>query len=111
MDRVINKDAPKEGEFYKRVEICGHTFELYYGYYEDCDRESPLCEPIPIYPDLIKYPIYTKEGFPIVTKMQDACDLYDGDEIKTSDTTCADCKYFKQEKDWFGACACIKRKK
>ena len=32
----------EEGELYKVVTTFGKTFELRYGYYEECDRQSPL---------------------------------------------------------------------
>ena len=52
----------KEGDLYKILNIQGHTFKLYYGYYEDCERENPAVEPMPIYPDFIKSPKYTDTG-------------------------------------------------
>ena len=50
---------PTEGALYKTVEIEGKRFSLYYGYYEECDRENPFCDPIPIYPDFLKVQIHT----------------------------------------------------
>ena len=101
------KNTPNEGELYKTVELHGKTFPLYYGYYEDCDRENPLCVPIPIYPDFQKTPVYTDKGYPFVTMMQDACRHYTGDAEHTPDTTCADCIYFESGKEWFGICQCL----
>lgn len=93
----------REGELYKTVELHGKRFTLYYGYYEECDRKNPLCAPIPIYPDFLKTPIFTDGGEPFVTAMQDACDDYKGGR-RSTDTTCADCEYFKREEEWFGIC-------
>ncbi|MBE6654890.1 MAG: hypothetical protein E7608_05475 [Ruminococcaceae bacterium] len=98
------KERHTEGELYKTVELYGRTFTLYYGYYEECDRENPLCEPIVIYPDFIKEPIYTDKGEPFVTMMQDACPYYNGNAKYTPDITCAECKYFRHGKEWFGIC-------
>ena len=93
-----------EGELYKEIKLYGRTFTLYYGYYDECDRKNPLCEPIVIYPDFIREPVYTDIGEPFVTMVQDACNGYKGETIRTPDTTCADCKYFQRGEDWFGVC-------
>ena len=96
----------KEGELYKVVTTFGKTFELRYGYYEECDRQSPLCNPVVIYPDFTKAPIYTDDGTPFVTMVQDACKSYRGEAKRTPDTTCAECKYFERGEDWIGICKC-----
>lgn len=96
----------KEGELYKIVTTFGKTFELRYGFYDERDRQSPLCEPAIIYPDFLSEPVYTDEGNPLVTMMQDACERYSGSAKRTPDTTCADCKYFQRGEEWFGVCSC-----
>ena len=97
------KDSPKEGDLYKVVSTFGRTFELRYGYYGDCDRKY---EPDVIYPDFLKEPVYTDDGAPLVTMMQDACKHYKGKAKRTPDTACADCKYFGRGEEWFGICKC-----
>ena len=103
--------AHKEGELYKIITTFGKTFELRYGYYEECDRQSPLCRPIVIYPDFQREPVYTDEGTPFVTMMQDACECYSGEAKRTADTTCAECECFQRGEEWFGICTCPKKKK
>lgn len=110
-DLSLQKEIPKEGDLYGVVSTFGKTFELKYGYYEECDRRSPLCEPVVIYPDFTKAPVYTDEGEPFVTMMQDTCDSYEGESKLTPDTTCADCKYFGRGEEWFGICKCPRNKK
>ena len=100
------KDIPKEGELYKIVNTFGRSFELRYGYYGEQDRKNPLCEPAVIYPDFLKEPVYTEEGIPFVTVIQDACGSYRGEAKRTPDTTCAECKYFQHCEDWIGICKC-----
>jgi len=100
------KNIPKEGNVYKVITTFGKTFELKYGYYEECDRQSPLCRPVVIYPDFIKEPVYTDDGTPFVTMVQDACKSYMGETKRTPDTTCAECKYFERGEDWIGICKC-----
>ena len=113
---ILNSDnAPKdtehkEGELYKTVTAHGKTFELRYGFYEEKDRQNPMCAPSVIYPDFIGVPIYTDEGEPFATMIQDACDKYDGDGPRTTDTTCAECNFFERDEEWIGICKCPSRR-
>ncbi len=115
MKRLFETDALSppavfsEGELYKRVELHGSRFDLYYGYYEECDRLNPDIDPMPIYPDFLEEPRYTEEGFPFVTKMQDVCSHYKGRDIPEKD--CAECAYFKEGQDLIGVCICPKNNK
>ena len=97
-----------EGDLYKIITTFGKKFELRYGYYEEGDRRNPLCEPVLIYPDFLKDPVYTEDGRPFVTMMQDACKCYAGETRQTFDTTCAECKYFSRGEELFGVCTCLK---
>ena len=112
--KLLRNDHPaeefthKEGDLYKIVNTFGKTFELRYGYYSESDRRY---EPDVIYPDFIKEPMYTEEGTPFVTMMQDACPHYKGRAARTSDTTCAECHYFRHGEEWFGVCVCLPNKK
>ncbi len=103
------KEFPhKEGDLYKIVTTFGVTFELRYGYYGECDRKY---EPDVIYPDFLGEPVYTEDGAPFVTMMQDACDSYKGKVKRDKDTTCAECKYFSRGEELLGICTCPKNKK
>ena len=105
-DRTFSEGSPREGELYKVVTVFGRTFSLRYGYYEECDRQSPLCEPVIIYPDFLREPLYTEDGTPFVTMMQDACQGFLGASERTEDSTCAECAHFKKGEEWFGLCTC-----
>ena len=94
--------AHTEGELYKVITAHGRTFELYYGYYEECDRQNDAVDPMPIYPDFLSYPIYTDRGFPFVTKMQDSCEDYVG--RTTHESECADCEYYSHCEELLGVC-------
>ena len=100
------KDLPQEGDLYKVVTTFGKTFELRYGFYDERDRRSPLCDPTVIYPDFLKDPLFTEQGEPFVTMMQDACGCYVGGAKRTPDTTCAECGCFRRGEEWFGICTC-----
>ena len=104
-------EARKEGDLYKTVTTFGKTFELRYGYYSERDRQNPICEPAVIYPDFTREPLYTDDGMPLVTVIQDACANYKGERDQTPDTTCAECEYFLRGEEWFGACMCKAREK
>lgn len=93
-----------EGELYKILNVCGHAFPLYYGYYDDCDRVNPQAEPMPIYPDFLAVPHYTEQGIPFVTKMQDACEHYVGQSNGCEE--CAECVWYRHGEELLGFCAC-----
>ena len=92
---------PKEGELYDVVSVYGKTFEIYYGYYEDYERNSKYNEPVPIYPDLFSFPEYDGDGNRIVTQMQISCENYSG---SADEDSCGKCVHFKRGKNLFGLC-------
>ena len=96
-----------EGDLYKTVTVWGKTFELYYGYYDEIEKEGKYTEPIPIYPNLIKEPIYTDDGYPFATEMQDICSSFLGREGEDS---CFACRHFEKGDELIGICKCEKRK-
>ena len=98
----------KEGDLYKVVKISDLTFEIKYGYYDEGDRYSKYNEPIPIYPDFIENPTYTKEGFPLVTQMQDKCKYFKGN---LKEESCFKCLHYKEVEDLIGICNCYFKKK
>lgn len=103
-DHIHKNTEHREGDLYGVVTTYGRSFELRYGYYGEKDRQNPLCDPAVIYPDFTVDPVYTDDGEPFVTMMQDACDGYLGESKKTPDTTCAECEHFRRGEEWFGIC-------
>lgn len=97
-------EIPQEGELYKVLHLHGHRFELAYGYYEACERDNPLVDPMPIYPDFRKDPKFTGTGAPFVTKMQDVCAHYQGKAIRCPE--CAECRFYSHCEDLIGICTC-----
>ena len=95
-----------EGDLYGIVNVCDKVFEIRYGYYEDYERNSKYNEPVPVYPDLYKNPEYSNDGYPIVTQMQQVCEMYHGSR---SDGRCGLCPYFQKEERLFGLCKCSAR--
>ncbi len=101
---TANHTPPQEGDLYKVVECQGKTFEIRYGYYEEIDRQY---EPVAIYPDFLQEPMYTGDGIPFATQMQDVCPHYSGSE---PDDCCGGCDHFQKDTDLFGLCTCKLRR-
>ena len=99
----------KEGDFYKTITAHGKSFDIYYGYYEDWERESPNCKPLEMYPNFIETPVYTDKGIPFVTGMQKACDYFKGE--RDEDSTCIFCAHYEKCEELLGICKCPKRRK
>ena len=98
----------RDGDLYKRLELFGKVFEIRYGFYEEFEKESSFAEPIPIYPDFEKQPIYTDDGYPFATHMQTLCEHGDS---KFVDGCCIDCSHFSDVEDMIGICKCPHRRK
>ncbi len=104
---ITNQRIPKEGDLYKKLVIEGHIFELKYGYYEDFERNHP---PVVIFPDLALNPLYTKDGYRLVTQIQDSCEHYTTAKGQEEENWCADCIHFSGEHKEIGICRHHKNK-
>ncbi|MBQ8351208.1 MAG: hypothetical protein IJY20_04080 [Clostridia bacterium] len=93
--------AAREGELYKVLTVFGISFPLYYGYYDERERDSRYSEPIPIYPDFIKQPRYTANGLPFVTAMQSVCPHYKG---QSPEDGCHTCSHYQSGEEFLGIC-------
>lgn len=96
----------RDGDLYKTVTVFNKTFELYYGYYDESERQSKYTEPIPIYPSFIDEPMYTEDGYPFATEMQDICRHFLGNEGEDS---CFACRHFQKGEELIGICRCQQR--
>ena len=99
---IVKDNFPKEGDLYKIIVLDGHTIELRYGYYADFERQSG--EPVIIYPDLIKNPLYTNDGKPLVTAVQDTCEYYTGPKYSQKEFCCSDCTHYDSTNLEIGMC-------
>ena len=97
----------KEGELYRIIKTHGKTFELYYGYYSEEDRQNPNSEPMEMYPNFKENPVYNDEGIPFVTAMQAPCRHFKGDPDE--DNTCYQCSHYMKCEDLIGLCLCKSR--
>ncbi len=106
---LSNADKIREGDLYEVIEVYGHRFEILYGYYEEFERDR--MEPIPIYPLFNEKPMYSPDGFPLATKMQEPCKRYNLRDPNIDNDRCADCIHFERDKnDIIGICKCKERK-
>lgn len=96
----------RDGDLYKVVTVFDKTFELYYGYYDEREKDSKYTEPIPIYPNFIENPLYTDDGYQYATEMQDICSHFCGREGEDS---CFSCCHFQKGEELIGLCRCSDR--
>lgn len=101
--------TPREGDIFDVVSVGGHHFTIRYGYYEEAERSAT--EPIPIYPCFLKSPVYTREGHPLVTRIQDACEHYTTQDAQGGDGWCADCIHCVSGDEEIGICQNPHRRK
>ena len=99
----------RDGDLYKLVTVFGKTFELYYGYYDEKERFCKYPEPVPIYPHFKDEPLYSEDGRPFVTEMQDVCDSFS--EERCDDCCCAECAHFVKGDELIGVCNCQANRK
>lgn len=98
----------KEGELFKVISAYGRTFEIYYGYYDEADRQNPSVMPMEIYPDFTEGTVYTDDGIPFVTAMQKPCECFCG--VSDEDNTCYQCSHYEKCDELLGVCRCPTRK-
>lgn len=101
---LISGNRPQEGDLYKAIRLHGVTFEIRYGYYEEIDRAG---EPVVIYPDFLEKPVYTQDGRPFVTLMQDACPHYRALR-PVQEPDCSSCIHLQRGEELIGTCRCPK---
>lgn len=106
--QIHKQTVPKEGDLFKIIELYGKSFEIRYGFYEERDRHTPFAEPVPCYPDFAVQPIYTDEGIPFVTAIQNICPHFVGRIDENS--ACGDCASYQHCDELLGVCACIKNR-
>lgn len=104
-----NTSPPKEGDLYKVIHLHGKTFEIRYGFYEECDRHNQFAEPMEIYPDFLKEPQHTDDGIPFITAIQNPCAHFVGN--KDANSTCEECAHYRHGEELLGICACPENQK
>lgn len=90
------------------VTVHGYIFHIRYGYYEESDREYG--EPVAVYPDLKSEPVYSAEGYPLVTAIQQPCEYYTVHSGREKEDCCSDCIHYPNSRDEIGICKCEDRR-
>lgn len=98
---------PKEGDIFDVIYMGGHSLVIRYGYYDESERG--VTDPIPILPCFLTDPKHTEDGWPLVTRIQDACEYYTARE-GAGDGWCADCIHCQYWQAEVGICKCPQRK-
>lgn len=104
-----NMTLPKEGDLYKRYVVDDHTFEIRYGFY--IEEERGRVEPLPVFPDLVKDPVYTAAGEPVTALVQVPCGHYAPRQAERSEGWCGDCIHYDGGKEEMGRCLCPLRRR
>lgn len=99
---------PGEGDLFGMIHLCGKSFEIRYGFYEESDRYARNAEPVAIYPDFAAVPQYTDDGLPFVTAMQSPCPHFAGE--RNEDSGCGDCAHYHHGEELIGICGCEKQR-
>lgn len=100
---------PKEGDLYKTYIVDNHTFEIRYGFYDA--RERGRVEPLPVFPDLVKDPVYTTTGEPVTSLVQVPCEHYIPKKPELAEGWCFDCCHYGGGRNEMGRCLCPRRRR
>ena len=104
-----NMTLPKEGDLYNIYVVDDHTFEIRYGFYEENERGR--VEPLPIFPDFLKSPVYTSDGVPVTSLIQTTCKHYKPRQAQYPEHWCGDCEHYDGGKAEMGRCVCPVRRR
>lgn len=102
-------DIPREGDLHSVVTIGPHSFTLRYGYCDERDRATG--EPYILYPDLLSQPLYTEDGYRIVTALQSVCRHYTLPEGREKEDCCYTCRFYPDQRSEIGICGCEKMRR
>lgn len=98
----------REGDLYKVITVDGVSFEIYYGFYGDVEREH--WEPMPVFPNFKKNAVYNGDGFAFATADQDVCEHFVPKKSVSNEGWCHDCNYFHLKEEFIGVCKCPQNK-
>lgn len=103
-------DDIKDGTLYKSVKIEGARFDIYYGFYNESEKERGY-SPTPIYPDFSGRPQYAKNGQPFATAYQEVCNYYQPIKKDIDFVGCGNCKLYERREELIGLCQCREQRK
>jgi hypothetical protein len=99
---------PNEGDLYKIYTVDNLSFEIRYGYHEENERGR--IEPLPIFPNMVAQPVYTRLGIPVTAYVQAPCPFYDPRCQSHPEDWCGDCIHYGGGREKIGRCLCPERR-
>lgn len=99
---------PTEGDLYKVYTIDNLSFEIRYGYH--VENERGRVEPLPIFPDMVADPVYTRSGIPVTAYVQAPCGHYAPRHHAHPEEWCGDCLHYGGGREKMGCCLCPERR-
>lgn len=100
---------PKEGDLYKIYTVDNLSFEIRYGYH--AENERGRVEPLPIFPDMVIAPVYTRSGIPVTAYVQAPCRHYAPRHRLHMEEWCGDCLHYGGGREKMGRCLCPERRR
>ena len=98
----------EEKHLHKLYQVGGRSFAVYLEY------DEQMGESYPAYPDFEASPVYTEEGYPFATAVQESCPHVKVKSLKaTMPSDCGDCAWLYREHtpyDPIGICMCDARR-
>lgn len=98
---------PREGDLYKICTVDDLSFEIRYGYHTENERGR--VEPLPIFPDMVAGPAYTRSGIPVTAYVQAPCGHYTPRHPSLPEEWCGDCVHYGGGREKMGRCLCPER--
>lgn len=106
---IRNLTFPREGDLFAVYTVEDLSFEIRYGYHEE--RERGRVEPLPIFPDMVAFPVYTRRGIPVTTYVQAPCKHYAPFQRSAPEEWCGDCLHYDGGREKMGRCLCPERRR
>ncbi len=108
---AIGNKHPREGDLFNVFRVGGYTFEIRYGHYTEAERDAAN-EPVPIYPDLDKSPLYNEDGFRITNCISEGCRHFTAKSPKCEELQCLYCIHYDTSVCLdIGICRCKKKRR
>lgn len=107
-DIMENTTSPQEGDLFRIYTVDGLSFQIRYGYH--AENERGRVEPLPIFPDLLSEPVYTRCGIPVTSYIQAPCIHYTPRHPDHPEEWCGDCIHYDAGQEKMGRCLCPERK-
>lgn len=100
---------PGEGDLYRIYTVDDISFEIRYGYH--AENERGRVEPLPIFPDMVADPVYTRSGIPVTAYVQAPCRHYVPRQQTYPEEWCGDCRHYGGGREKMGRCLCPERRR